>query len=76
MGNFKSKNTGEEITESQYNYLRSSEKSNYAEVDENGDFLTSMAIGMATDNALLGGLLGGSMTGGIVGDMLNDGGLF
>lgn len=36
-----------------------------------GDFATSMAIGYATDNPILGGIIGGSMIGGIVGASLN-----
>lgn len=43
--------------------------------DDSGDFLMSLAIGAATDSALLGGLLGGDMTGAIVGDLLSDGDL-
>jgi hypothetical protein len=47
-------------------------------VDSNDllDFLSSAAIGYATDNALLGGLLGGDMLGGLVGDLFSDGDLF
>jgi len=48
----------------------------YDRESESGDFLLSMAIGAATNNALLGGLLGGDMTGGIIGDVLNGGSLF
>jgi len=40
--------------------------------DNSGDFITSMAIGYATDNAIIGGIVGGDMTGAIVGEMLND----
>lgn len=36
-------------------------------------FVTSMAIGYLTDNALLGGIVGGNIAGGIIGDMLNGG---
>ena len=43
--------------------------------DDGSSFLLSMAVGMATDSALLGGLIGGDMVGGIVGDLL-DGDLF
>ena len=43
--------------------------------DDDGDFLLSMAIGAATDSAIIGGMLGGSTSGGILGDML-DGDLF
>ena len=42
------------------------------EVPKDDGFLTSMALGYATDDGLLGGALGGNMLGGIVGDMLND----
>ena len=44
--------------------------------DASGDFALSMVMGMATNNAILGGMLGGSLLGGIVGDMLTPGGLF
>ena len=47
-------------------------KKNITEKDDD-DFLLSVAIGAATDNALLGGMLGGNLTGGLVGDMLNSG---
>lgn len=40
--------------------------------DDSGDFLTSMSIGYATDNAVMGGVVGGNMTGAIIGEMLND----
>ena len=43
--------------------------------DNGGDFLLSVAIGAATDSAILGGLIGGDVTGGVVGD-LTDGDLF
>ena len=33
-----------------------------------GDFLTSVIIGAATDNAIVGSLLGGSILGGVIGD--------
>ena len=44
--------------------------------DDLVDFVSSAAIGYATDNALLGGLLGGDMLGGLVGDLFSDGDLF
>lgn len=45
-------------------------------VDEDGSFIVSTIIGVATDSALLGGLLGGDIIGGgILGDSL-DGDLF
>lgn len=47
----------------------------YSVRNDGSDFLISLAIGAATDSALLGGLLGGDMAGGIIGDML-DGDLF
>lgn len=40
--------------------------------DTDDGFLTSMAIGYATDNGVLGGVIGGNMVGGMIGDMLND----
>jgi hypothetical protein len=36
-----------------------------------GDFLLSLAIGAATDSALLGGLIGGDIFGGLLGDGLD-----
>ncbi len=39
--------------------------------DSSGDFLTSAAIGFATDSALLGTVLGGDPLGAVIGDMLN-----
>lgn len=36
-------------------------------------FSASMLVGMASNNAVLGGVIGGNMAGGIVGDMLNGG---
>lgn len=39
--------------------------------EDNGDFATSMAIGYATNNPILGGIGGGNMLGGIVGASLN-----
>jgi hypothetical protein len=39
--------------------------------DDSGDFTTSMAIGYATNNPLIGGLVGGSLVGGMVGASLN-----
>lgn len=41
--------------------------------DEGGDFATSYMVGMATNNAVLGGLVGGSMAGGLMGDIARDG---
>lgn len=40
------------------------------ESDSDGDFLLSMAVGMATDSALLGFAVGGSLTGALLGDFL------
>ena len=37
------------------------------------DFATSLVVGMATNNAVLGAVVGGSLAGGIVGDLVNDG---
>lgn len=48
-----------------------SSKRRRVEQDDNGDFLLSFAVGMATNNALLGGLVGGDFAGGILGDMAN-----
>ena len=39
--------------------------------DDGGDFLISVAIGAATDSAIIGGLVGGNITGGIIGDMFD-----
>ena len=36
------------------------------------DFATSLAVGMVTNNAVLGAVVGGSLAGGIVGDLVND----
>jgi len=41
--------------------------------DDGGDFATSMMIGMATNNAMIGGVLGGSFYGGLAGDIARDG---
>lgn len=41
--------------------------------DDSGDFATSFAIGMMTNNALLGGVVGGSFAGGLMGDIARDG---
>lgn len=77
------RNSGEVISQSTYNQLTSSAKSNF--VLESGsssssdglvDFGVSMAVGAVTNSALLGGLVGGDMVGGIVGDLLGGGGLF
>ena len=84
MGTYKHMCTGRVITESDYRRLLSYEQREYSyqgssssrERDTTGDFLTSAAIGAATDSALIGGLLGGDIAGGIVGDLLNGGGLF
>lgn len=40
---------------------------------QDDDFITSAAVGMMTNNAVIGGVVGGSFTGGIVGDIANDG---
>ena len=50
-------------------------KAGLLNVEQDSSFLTSMAIGMLTDNAALGAIMGGDITGGIVGDLLNDGNL-
>lgn len=44
-------------------------------IDKDDSFLVSVAIGMVTDSAIIGGVLGGDIVGGIVGDIL-DGDLF
>jgi hypothetical protein len=46
--------------------------SNTPPPDNNGDFTTSMMVGMSTDNGLIGGLVGGDLLGGMVGEMLHD----
>jgi hypothetical protein len=84
MTTYKHMRTGRVITESDYRRLSSYDQRDYtyngsssSTSNSSGDFLTSAAIGYATDNALLGGVLGGDMLGGIVGDLLDgDGGLF
>lgn len=84
MTTYKHMRTGRVITESEYRGLLSYEQREYSyngssssrERDTTGDFLTSAAIGAATDSALLGGILGGDMAGGIVGDLLSGDGLF
>ena len=75
MAQYKNTETDEIIDSYEYNQLSSYEKKSYREVDEEGNFLLSVAIGAATDSALLGGIIGGDMAGGIIGDML-DGNLF
>jgi len=40
--------------------------------DDSGNFATSMAVGMATDNALLGYAVGGSLSGGMLGQNIAD----
>jgi hypothetical protein len=47
---------------------------NYREVRDDSDdgFLTSMAMGYATDSTMMGTVLGGNMMGAMIGDMLND----
>ncbi len=40
--------------------------------DSDGNFFTSMIIGMATHNAILGGVLGGDLVGGIIGAGIAD----
>lgn len=37
------------------------------------DFVTSMAVGMITNNAMIGGVVGGSFAGGLMGDLARDG---
>jgi hypothetical protein len=82
MSTYKHMRTGRVITESDYRRLSSYDQRDYSyqgsssTSNNSGDFLTSAAIGYATDNALLGGILGGDMAGGIVGDLLGGGGLF
>lgn len=82
MSTYKHMRTGRVITESDYRRLSSYDQRDYSyqgsssTSNSSGDFLTSAAIGYATDNALLGGILGGDMAGGIVGDLLGGGGLF
>lgn len=81
MATYKHMRTGRVITESDYRRLSSYDQREYSyngssSSDSSGDFLTSAAIGYATDNALLGGILGGDMAGGIVGDLLSGDGLF
>ncbi|MDF0377671.1 hypothetical protein [Methylophilus sp. YYY-1] len=39
------------------------------------DFGTSMAVGMITNNAMIGGMVGGSFAGGLMGDLARDGAL-
>ncbi len=67
---------GRVISSSEYFDLDSYDRNSYSLVSESssndGDLLTSAAIGYATDSTLLGGLLGGSLLGGLLGDMLND----
>ena len=72
MANFKHKETGSIISLSTFQSLPSYEKGYYGEVNEQGDFLTSLIVGAATDSFLLGGLIGGSMLGGLLGDSLGD----
>jgi hypothetical protein len=61
---------------------RSSERPNYevntspttvSAASVRDDFATSFAVGMATNNALLGGAVGGSYIGGMMGDLARDG---
>lgn len=75
MKKYKNNYNGEEISEDVYNELKSSEQSNYSEVEDE-DFTTSLLTGMITDNFVVGSLLGGSVTGSIIGDLLSDGELF
>ena len=80
MSNYRNKNTGIVISESEYYTMDRSERLNYRQISTStnssnnrgsGDFLTSAVIGAATGSALLGGLLGGDMLGGIAGDMFD-----
>jgi len=49
-------------------------KMNNRDVEHTDDgFVESVAMGMISNNGIVGGLMGGNMMGGIVGDMLNDG---
>lgn len=77
--------TGQIISQSTYNSLSPSAKSNY--VPDSGSssssssndllgFGVSVAVGAATNSAIIGGLVGGDIVGGIVGDLLGGGGLF
>ena len=75
MAKYKHHQTRTVISSSTYYNLSSYEKSKYGEINDSGDFLVSMAIGAATDSALLGGLIGGDMLGGLAGDLM-DGNLF
>lgn len=65
----------DEVVHGSTHYCRSKGRTLDTDDDDDGDFLISMAIGAATDSAILGGLLGGDMLGGILGDAL-DGDLF
>lgn len=40
--------------------------------DDSDDFITSVLIGAATDNALMGGMAGGSFVGGMIGQTIAD----
>ena len=42
------------------------------EISENNEFLTSIALGYITEDALLGSMLGGNITGVVIGDLLNN----
>lgn len=87
--NYKNVNTGVVITSQEYFQLPYEVRRNFVSTSSSttprrGDnsssdltsFVTSAAIGYATDSALLGGILGGDMGGGIVGDIFNGGDLF
>jgi len=73
---------GKEVKEKPYRVL-SSPKTTSSKINKNekykpiqkddGDFATSMVVGMVTNNAAIGMMAGGSLVGGIAGDMLNDG---
>jgi len=43
---------------------------------DDSNFGTSMVMGMALNNGIVGGMLGGNMIGGMCGDIMNDGKLF
>ena len=40
-------------------------------IDDDGNFLSSMAMGYMMDDGIVGGLMGGNLLGGMIGDMLN-----
>ena len=44
--------------------------------NDDGNFGLSLAIGAATDSAIIGTVIGGDVAGAILGDILGGGGLF